>query len=95
MLKTRKICLIFRKNSHLSIETIKNNRNKFIIFAVNRSAQVLYENGIKPDFVVFSDVVSIKKTINTILDELKETNIIADLRANSYIYKKFNNIKNK
>lgn len=75
-----------------NIETIKNNRNKFIIFAVNRSAQVLYKNGIKPDFVVFSDVVSIKKTVEDILDDLNETNIIADLRANSYVYKNFKNI---
>jgi len=75
-----------------NIEKIKQNRDKFIVFSVNRAAKTLYQNGIKPDFVLFADVISIKHTISGIEDELNNTAIIADLRANNEVYKKFNNV---
>ncbi len=75
-----------------NIEQIKKNRDKFIIFSVNRAAPTLYKNGIKPDFVLFADVNSVNDNIKDIVEELKTTNIIADLRANSQVYSTFENI---
>ena len=55
-------------------------------------AATLLENDIKPDFVLFADVVSVKHTIEGIKDELNSCNIIADARANSIIFDDFSNI---
>ncbi|MBQ9149982.1 motility associated factor glycosyltransferase family protein [bacterium] len=35
-----------------NIETIKNNQDKFVIFALNPTLKLLSSNGIKPDFIV-------------------------------------------
>jgi len=89
-----KVALITAAGPSLAenIQTIKNNRDKFIIFAVNRSAEILLNNNINPDFVVFSDVVPIDDTVQGILHQLKNTNIVADLRANSFVYENFDNL---
>ena len=75
-----------------NIETIKQNRDKFIIFCVNRSAKYLFDNDITPDFVLFADTLNIDHTINGIEDKLKTTNLIVDFRANNTIFEKFDNI---
>jgi hypothetical protein len=35
-----------------NIQTLKENRNKYILFVVGTAVKTLYKNGIKPDFVV-------------------------------------------
>ena len=75
-----------------NIECIKSNRNKFIIFSVNRAAPILFDNGIEPDFVLFADVAPVKKMIDDYTENLKKCIIIADIRANYLVYKTFDNI---
>ena len=75
-----------------NLSKIKENRDKLIIFSVNRAAATLLENDIKPDFVLFADVVSVKHTIEGIQEELNNCNIIADARANSIVFDNFSNI---
>ncbi len=78
-----------------NIEFIKANRNKFVIFAVNRPLRFLLENGIKPDFAVFSDVVEgVEYHLEGIEDKLSDVIITADTRVNKYVYENFSNILN-
>ncbi len=41
-----------------NIEIIKNNQDKFVIFAVNTTIKLLNENNIKPDFIVNVETVN-------------------------------------
>lgn len=78
-----------------NIEFIKANRNKFVIFAVNRPLKFLLDNGITPDFAVFSDVIEgVEYHLQGIEDKLSDVSIIADTRVNKYVYEKFSHILN-
>ncbi|MDD3593407.1 MAG: DUF115 domain-containing protein [Candidatus Gastranaerophilales bacterium] len=99
MASTRPLCLLENKYEGKTaliagagpslakdFDTIKSQRDKFVIFAVNKSLRTLFENGIIPDFVMFSDTQDIKFTIDGIEELLKSTQIIADVRSNPFVY---------
>ena len=47
-----------------NIEKIKANRNKYVIFAVNKVVKYLAEKGLVPDFIVCLDAENMEKTLN-------------------------------
>lgn len=76
-----------------NIEKIKNNREKFVIFAVNRSVKYLVENGVIPDFVVCLDAKNLKKTLFEYDSFLEKCNCIMDIRTDSSVlWRKFKKI---
>ncbi len=68
-----------------NIESIKNNRNKFVIFAVNKALKILEENDIIPDFAVFADARYVKQTYNISEEFTSKLNIIVDWKAEAAI----------
>ena len=64
-----------------NIEKIKANRDKYVIFAVNKVLRTLYANDITPDFLVCLDAFGIEKTIVGLEDFCKNINCISDLRS--------------
>ncbi len=64
-----------------NIEKIKANRNKFVLFAVNKTLRILQENEITPDFVVALDPENIAETYTGLDNSISNTNCIMDLRS--------------
>lgn len=64
-----------------NIHNVKNNREKFVILAVNKVAKYLIENDIIPDFVLFLDASYIAKTIVGIEDKFKDTICLMDIKT--------------
>ena len=64
-----------------NIEKIKQNRDKYVIFAVNKVLRVLNANGITPDFAVCMDAQAITESLTGIEDFCSKINCISDLRA--------------
>ena len=71
-----------------NIEKIKLNRNKFVIFAVNRVFRTLLSNGIMPDFVVCLDPEGVEASFTNLEDKMSDTNCIIDLKSDSTIFEK-------
>ena len=77
-----KTALILAAGPNLAenIEKIKQNRNKFVIFAVNKTIEHLIKNELTPDFVVFADtrryVLNSLQVEESTKNFLKNTNII-------------------
>ena len=70
-----------------NIETIKENRDKFTIFAVNRTLSFLEKEDIVPDFAIFTDASYLKNTTNDLSDDyIKKLNIIADIKASTSVF---------
>lgn len=74
-----------------NINKIKANREKFVIFAVNKVIDYLYKNEITPDFIVFLDAQYIEYSFSVPLEYFKNINIISSIRAQNNTY----NIKSK
>ena len=68
-----------------NIEKIKANRDKFVIFAVNKVLRVLEANNITPDFVVCLDASAIKSTYSGLEEYCTKINCISDLKSDSTI----------
>ena len=68
-----------------NLEKIKLMRDKFTIFAVNKSLEFLEKNEIVPDFAVFADATAVKKNYNLSDEYTSKLNIIADWKAESAI----------
>ncbi len=68
-----------------NIEAIKQNQNKFVIFAVNKALKTLEENNIIPDFAVFADARYVKQTYNLSEEFTSKLNIIVDWKAETAI----------
>lgn len=68
-----------------NIENIKSNRDKFVVFAVNKSVKYLLENNVYPDFIVCLDAKNMKKTLGGLEQVSKKINCIADIRTDSSI----------
>ena len=68
-----------------NIEKIKANRDKFIIFAVNKVLRILEANGITPDFAVCMDASAISATYNGLEDYCAKINCISDLKSDAAI----------
>lgn len=64
-----------------NIEKIKENRDKFIIFAVHKTLKTLKNNGITPDFCVIIDAKWVKETIIDDDEYLKNINFVIDIKS--------------
>ena len=71
-----------------NIANIKANREKFVVFAVNKNVQYLLKNDIKPDFVVCLDAMNMDRTLGSLENNFAEMNAIVDLRTDNAIMKK-------
>jgi hypothetical protein len=71
-----------------NIDKIKANRNKFVIFAVNKTVQYLEQQGVIPDFVVCLDAKNMKTTLDVSPEFLAKTNCIMDLRVDKNLFSK-------
>ena len=70
-----------------NIEKIKENRDKFTVFAVNRTLRYLQQENIVPDFVVFTDASDVKNTTEGLnSDYIKQLNVIADIKASTSVF---------
>ncbi len=68
-----------------NIDFIKNNREKFVILAVNKALKPLLENGITPDFAVCADAKHVSKTIDEFGEKLANINCIMNINSDSTI----------
>lgn len=68
-----------------NIPFIKSNREKFVIFAVNKSLTQLVEAGINPDFVVCADAKFVGKTISELGASLADINCIMNINSDCTI----------
>lgn len=71
-----------------NLHNIKNNRDKFVIFAVNKTVQYLLQNDIIPDFVVCLDAGNIDRTLGGMENNYNNINAIADIRSDKAIMTK-------
>ena len=70
------------------IDKIKNNRDKFVIFAVNKVLNILAANGIYPDFAVCLDAAAVKQTLQGLDEFCARTNCITDIKSDSILFRK-------
>lgn len=76
-----------------NITKIQENRDKLVIFAVNKVVKYLFQNGITPDFIVGLDASNMDKTLGGMESTLSRSNCIMDIRTDSAIINKgFNKI---
>ena len=76
-----------------NIEYIKSNRDKYVIFVVNKSLKYILSEGIKPDFVVGLDAGFMDRTFIGLKDDIPNLNYITDLKSNARIFaRKFNKV---
>lgn len=68
-----------------NIPFIKANREKFVIFAVNKALKTLIDRGITPDFVVCMDARFINKTLVGLEDSLQNINCIMGINSDNEI----------
>lgn len=71
-----------------NLEKIKANRDKFVIFAVNKVLRVLEANDIVPDFAVCLDSTKIGNTLAGLEDFCAKTNCIMDIKSDSFLFTK-------
>lgn len=71
-----------------NINQIKENRNKFVIFAVNKAVKYLIENGVNPDFIVCLDAGNMNKTLEGTDEALKNSCCIMDIRTDKTLLNK-------
>lgn len=71
-----------------NISNIQNNRDKFIIFAVNKNVRYLLQNGITPDYVVCLDAENMDFTLGGLENHLNKINAIVDIRTDKTIMHK-------
>ncbi len=64
-----------------NITKIQENRDKFVIFAVNKAVRYLLQNGVTPDFVVCLDARNMQKTLGGLEGYLNKSNCIMDVRS--------------
>ncbi len=76
-----------------NITKIQANRDKFVIFAVNKVVKYLLQNGITPDFIIGLDASNMNKTLGGMEGYFSRSNCIMDIRTDSAILNKgFNKI---
>lgn len=66
------------------IDVIKQNRNKFTLFAINQSLDFLLKNEIEPDFVIMFDGRGIGTKLKNKLPAQLNTNVIMSLSADKF-----------
>lgn len=70
-----------------NITKILENRDKFVVIAVNKVAEYLVQHGINPDFVVHLDARNAEKTLLGIKGMLPSINCITDIRSDINVFK--------
>ena len=70
-----------------NIGFIRSNREKFVIFAVNKALKTLLDNNIIPDFAVCVDAKFIGKTLAGLEEQLPNINCIMNINSDSEILK--------
>ena len=71
-----------------NIDFIKNNREKFVIFAVNKALKTLFDNDINPDFAVCMDARFVSKTLDGLDEKLQNVNCIMNINSDCEILNK-------
>ena len=71
-----------------NLEKIKANREKFVVFVVNKALRYVLSSGITPDFLVGLDAGYMEPTIGGLEEHLPNINYITDLKSDSYGYTK-------
>lgn len=71
-----------------NIQYIKENRQKYVIFAVNKVLRFLQANDITPDFAVALDASYVSNTLSGLEDFCSQINCIADLKSDYEILDK-------
>lgn len=71
-----------------NIGFIRNNREKFVIFAVNKVLKILLDNGITPDFAVCADARFVTKSFAGLEDKLENINCIMNINSEYEILNK-------
>ena len=71
-----------------NIEKIKANREKFVVFAVNKVLRKVISEGIIPDFAVCVDAEYIDNTLNGLEEYLDKISCITDLKSDNFIFSK-------
>ena len=66
-----------------NIEKLQANRNKFVIFAVNKVVNHLLQNGITPDFIVCLDAGNMDATLGGTNPLYEKINCIMDVRSDN------------
>ena len=76
-----------------NIGFIRNNREKFVIFAVNKAIKTLLDNDITPDFAVCMDAKFVGRTLEGLDEKLQNVNCIMNINSDSDILtKKFKKV---
>ena len=68
-----------------NIPFIKANREKFVIFCVNKALKILLDNDITPDFVVCADARFVDKTLTDVGEKLSNINCIMSINTDSSV----------
>ena len=77
------------------IQIIKQNRNKYVIFAVNKIFDYIVQNDVLPDFLVAADARYVNLTVKELEKVSSRINLITTTKVDNSIFKnKFNTIFN-
>ena len=69
-----------------NIEKIKNNRDKFTIFAVGKALKTLQDNSLVPDFAVFSDAIDKTNVMASLSDEfVSKVNCVMEIKSDNTV----------
>ena len=71
-----------------NIEQIKQNRNKFTIFAIPKVLKTLEKYGIVPDFAIFADAINRFEISDLSSDFISQINAVADIKSDSTVLTK-------
>lgn len=69
-----------------NLETLKKNRDKYILFSVGTAVKALYENGIKPDFITIIETYNSSRQLEGL--DLSDVNFITEPYSH-WSYRKF------
>ena len=71
-----------------NISKIKENRDKFVIFTIHRTLEVLQNNDIVPDFCVVTDAMYTNAYFPKLKEEyVKSLNLVLDIKSDKYTAK--------
>ena len=77
------------KENKEKIDLIKQNQDKFVIFALNPTIKLLFENDITPDFIVAVESANILKQFEGL--DCQNSYFINE----AFVHRKLNSIKRK
>ena len=66
-----------------NIETLKNNREKYVLFVVGTAVKILYKHGLKPDFLCIIETYNSSKQVEGL--DLSDVNLITEPYSNPVI----------